>query len=915
MSGGSEPGRAPAWRRYLRFWGSDPARDVDDELRFHIQARYDEYRASGMPPDLARAEVARRFGDVHSVRDRCVAIDSQWQREQTMMDVLHRAGADVRYGLRQLHRNLPLSVAAILCFALGIGANASIFSVVNAVLFRPLPFTDPGRLVLVGEWLPAVGGENFGVISLPEFTDYRRLDGRIFASSGIYEGGSAASHGTAISGGGTEPERVTGLRVSPSLFPTLGARAAIGRTFGATDDTSGGPNAVILSDALWRRRFGARDVIGQSIDVDGEPRTIVGVMPPSFAFPLPGIGGDPADLFVPIRITADAEKERGNSYSTFLVGRLAPGVTIQQARRAASELVASYPKLHPEFYRTNWKTEADVFPLRDRSVRDVRRPLVILLGAVSLVLLIACINVSSLLLARAAARQREIAVRQALGASRARLVQQFLWEGATLALVGGAIGIVLAVWGARLLAAHAPNTLLQGYDVSVDWRVLGATAAVVVATSLVFSLVPALAQSPRALGTTLREEGRASTSGGVRVRGRRLLVIAQVAIALMLSAGAGLLARSFVEARNTDPGFSPDHVVTFRVGIPDARYPDAASVLAFDRRVLDGLRALPGVDRASASMRLPLQDPMRMMFSVEHQAPPHLPIGTGTFVMPDYFQTMRIPLVAGRYIDAGDVNGRLPVIVVNEALAQHFFGATGARDAVGRRIKWGSPGSPAPWLTIVGVTRNVKDTGLDRDQEWSVYFPALQAADVNVTGMMRSLAFVARSGGSDVSVERAIRGVVRAIDPDMPIVGPRLMTDVIDSSVADRRFDTYLLGAFALLALALAATGIYGLIAYSVVQRTREIGVRLALGALPRDVVRLVLGDGARLAGIGIVLGLAGALSLTRLIRSLLFHVSPVDPVSFAAASALLLGVALAASLLPAWRASRTDPQTAMRAD
>ena len=915
MNGRDERNAAPAWRRYLRFWGGDPARDIDDELRFHIQARYDEYVANGLPPELARAEVARRFGDMRAVRERCVAIDSQWQREQTMIDVLHRAGADVRYGLRQLRRNASLSAAAILCLALGVGATTSIFSIVSGVLFRPLPFSDPSRLVLVGEWLPSVGGENFGVISAPEFTDYQRLNGRIFASSGIYDGGSEGSQGTALSGGGGEPERVTGLRVSASLFPTLGVHAALGRTFEVTDDSAGGPNAIILSDAIWRRRFGARDVIGRSIDVDGSPRTIVGVMPASFGFPLAGIGGEPADVFLPIHITADVEKERGNSYSTFLVGRLAPGVTIEQAKRAVSDLVASYPALHPEIYHSSWRTEADVFAMRDRSVRDVRRPLVILLGAVGLVLLIACINVSSLLLARAAARHREIAVRQALGASRGRLVQQFLWEGATLAAGGGVLGLLAAVWGARALASHAPRGLLQGYDAAVDWRVLAFTMAVVIATSLIFSLVPAFAQSAGTLGASLREEGRGSTSGSLRVRGRRLLVIAQVAFALMLATGAGLLTRSFVEARDTDPGFSPEHVVSFRVRVPEARYQTPASVLEFDRRVLEGLRALPGVAHASASLRLPLQEPMRMMFSVEHQAPPHLPIGTGTFVMPDYFETMRIPLVAGRYIDASDTKDRVSVVVVNQALAEQFFGTHGAREAVGKRIKWGSPQSPDPWLTIVGVTANVKDTGLDQNQEWSVYFPALQARDANLTGMLRSIAFVARAEGGDASVVRGIRGIVRGIDPDMPIVGPRLMEDVVDTSMADRRFNTYLLGAFALLALMLAATGIYGLIAYAVVQRTREIGVRLALGAVPGDVVRLVLRDGARLAVVGIMIGSLGALSLTRVIRTLLFHVSPFDPVSFAGAAGLLLAVAIAASFLPAWRAARTDPQVAMRAD
>jgi predicted permease len=914
MSDREARGDGPAWRRYLRFWGSDPARDVDDELRFHIQARYDEYVASGMPAEAARAEVARRFGDVHAVRERCVAIDSQWQREQTMIDTLERAGADVRYAIRQLRRSRALSAAAILCFALGIGANASIFSVVSGVLFRPLPFNDPSRLVLVGEWLPSVGGENFGVISPAEFTDYQRLNGRIFANTAIYDGG-AGSQGTALSGDGREPERVTGLHVSASLFPTLGVRAALGRTFEATDDSAGGPNAILLSDALWRRRFGARNVIGRSIDVDGTPRTIVGVMPPSFTFPLAGIGGEPADVFLPTHITADVERERGNNYSAFLVGRLAPGVTIEQAKRAVSELVASYPTLHPDVYRGGWTTEADVFPMRDRSVRNVRRPLIILFGAVGLVLLIACINVSSLLLARAAARQREIAVRQALGASRGRLVQQFLWEGFTLAAAGAAVGLLLAEWGGRALATHAPRQVLQGYDASIDVRVLAFTAAVVLLTSLLFSLVPAFAQPAARLGASLHDESRGSTSGRRRVRGRRLLVVAQVALALMLSTAAGLLARSFLETRDTNPGFSPEHVVTFRVGIPDARYTTAASVLDFDRRVVDALRAVPGVERASASLRLPLQEPMRMMFSVEHQAPPHLPIGTGTFVMPDYFQTMRIPLVAGRYVDGSDTRDRVPVVVVNQALAEHFFGARGAREAVGKRIKWGSPQSTSPWLTIVGVTANVKDTGLDQDQEWSVYFPALQAPDVNLTGMMRSMSFVARTIGGDASVVRAVRDVVRTIDPDMPIVGPRLMTDVIGASMADRRFNTYLLGAFALLALVLAAIGIYGLIAFAVVQRTREMGVRLALGAHPADLVRLVLGDGARLAGVGIVLGLLGALSLTRVMRTLLFHVSPFDPASFAGAAVLLLAVAIAASILPAWRAARTDPHVAMRAE
>ncbi|MFI5228857.1 MAG: ADOP family duplicated permease [Gemmatimonadales bacterium] len=901
-------GRQPAWRRYLRFWGRDFAHDLDDELRFHLEARVDEYVADGLQLSAARAEAARRFGDVDRVRAACTAIESQWQREQTIMDFAHRWIADGRHAVRQLRRNPSLSVAAILCFALGIGATTSIFSVVDGVLFRPLPFADPGRLVVVGEWIPNVGGDNFGAVSEPEFTDYQRLEGRVFASVASY----LRDDGIALSGDG-EPERVDGLKVSPSLFATLGVRPQRGRVFGATDDSTGGVDAIIITDALWHRRFGAREVVGRTIDVDGKPRTIVGVMPAAFTFPLPGVGGQPVDVFLPLRITAEYRINRGSAYDAYLLARLAPGVTLAQSKRAVNELLDGYATRYPEAYRSGWKVVADVFPFRDHATADVRKPLLVLLGAVGLVLLVACINVSSLLLARAAARQREIAVRQALGASRTRLAQQFLWESLVLAVVGGALGLLFAVFGAHAIALHAPADVLHGYDASIDLRVLAVASVVVVATAIIFSLVPALSQRYDTLGTRLRDEGRSSTAGAARARGRRTLVAAEVAIALILATGAGLMARSFVRALGVDPGFDPNHVVTFRVGIPDAKYTTPANVLAFDRRAIDALRALPGVADASAALRLPLQEPMRILIAVEAHNPATLPIATGSFVMPRFLETMRIRLLAGRSVDANDVRGRLPVVVVNDALASHFFGSSA--NAVGKRIKWGTAASQDPWLTIIGVTEDVKDAGLDQKQEWSVYFPALQAPDVNVTGMMRSFSFVARGRGDDAALVRDMRRVVRSIDPDMPVVGPTRMTDIAGTSLAGRRFNTYLIAAFALLALALASVGIYGLVAYSVVQRSREIGVRLALGALPASVVRLVIGQGARLACVGIAIGLAGALALTRVMRSLLFDVSPFDIVSFASAALLLLAVAVLASLLPAWRASRTDPQAVMRAD
>ncbi|HZI43431.1 MAG TPA: ADOP family duplicated permease, partial [Gemmatimonadaceae bacterium] len=770
----------PAWRRYLRFWGSDPERDLDDELRFHFDALVDAGIAQGLSMQEARAAAEERFGDVESVRARCVTIDSQWQREQTLMDTTHRIIEDVRHAVRALARDKSLSLAAILCFALGIGANTSIFSIVNGVLFRPLPFHDADRLVIVGEGLSFLGGDNLGVISTPEFTDYQRLSSRVFSNVAAY----VEAGGVALSGSG-EPARASALAVTPSLFATLGVAPERGRPFGVTDDTTGGVDAVILSHALWRRQFAGKDVIGKTINVDGHPRAIVGVMPASFVFPLPGIGGESADVYLPLRLTPEVQRNRGNAYDTYLVARLAPGVTISQAQRGVSGLVASYPTLHPEIY-SHFKTMSAVFSLRARAVRDVRRPLLILLGAVALVLLIACINVSSLVLARSAARQREIAVRQALGASRVRLVQQFLSESLVLATVGAALGLLLAEWSARLIASATPKAVLQGYDASIDLRVLAVMAAVVVITAVAFSLVPALSQSPNRIGDALRDEGRGATAGGTRVGGRRALAVAQIAIALTLATGAGLMTRSFLRARGVRPGFDVEHLVSFRVGIPDARYVSATSVLTFDERMLDELRTIPGVESAAASLRLPLEGPMRMSFSVEQRTTDKMTPGNGTFVSPGYFETLRIPLAAGRYIDGSDVDKRLLAVVVNEAMAKHFFGEP--RAAVGKRMKWGHVQSQNPWLTIVGVVGNVKDTGLDHDQEMTIYFPLLQAPAVNLTGMARSMAFVVRTKGDDAGVTRALTRAVRMIDPEMPIVGPRSMTALVDLSLADRRF-------------------------------------------------------------------------------------------------------------------------------
>lgn len=900
--------RTPSWRRYLRFWGNDSQRDLDDELRFHLEARYEEFLAAGMDPARARAESEQRFGDVLNVREQCVTIDSQWNRERSMIDIVQTIFADFRYAFRQLRRNAALNVAAILCFALGIGANTSIFSVVDAVLFRPLPFREPDRLVLVGEGLPRFGTENFGVISAPEFEDYQRLDGRVFSNSAIYEDASFAL------GGSGEPERVVGLSGSAALFDVFGVTMARGRAFSPGDVQSSSPSVVVISDALWRRRFDADPgVVGRSIDVDGKPTTIIGVARPELRFPLPAIGGEPADLFVPYKMTPDIRRQRGNAYRTFLLARLAPGVSLTTAKRAVADLATSLPNLHPESYGANWKTVGDAFPLRGQTTKDVRRPLILLLAAVGMVLLIACINVSSLLIARAAARQREISVRQALGASRSRLVQQFFAESLVLVSIAGVLGVVVATYGARLLAAHAPRAVLQGYDVSVDARVLATTAVVVIVTALVFSLVPALGQSRASLGLTLRDEGRSSTAGRSRQRGRRLLVVTEISLALMLATVAGLMVRSFLRARAIDPGFDPEHAVSVRVGLLDSRYPSSDQVLEFETRLLDRLRQIPGVRAASATNELPMGDNrVRFAFSVEGATMPKIPIASGEVIFPAYFDAMRIPLRDGRAFGSGDVKGALRVAVVNETLARKFFGSRGA---IGRRLKSGSPESHEAWLTIVGVAADVKETGLDQSTEPAIYFPALQEDSAVVQDLVRSLVYVVRTDGDPDAAMRDVSRTIRAADPALPLIGLRRLTDVVDVSVAERRFNTWLLGAFAVLALVLAAVGIYGLIAYSVVQRTREIGIRLAIGATPTNVLGLVVGQGARVAAAGVAIGLVGSFALTRLLGTLLFDVSPFDPIAFAVAAVLLLGVAALASYLPARRAARIDPQSAIRAE
>jgi putative ABC transport system permease protein len=884
-----------------------PRADLDDELRFHVDARFDEYIAAGLDEQTARAEAAKRFGDVQRVRAQCVAIDSRWSREQNMSELLHRVSADLRYAARQLWRTPSITIAAILCFALGIGANTSIFSVVDAVLFRPLPFLHPDRLVLLGEELPDFGGGNSGTISPPEYVDYKTLNGRVFQASAIFE-----NTWLVLTGGG-DPERVQGTMVSPSLFDVLGVRPAHGRAFQTGEDDLSAPDVAVLSDALWRRRYGADpSIVGRSVTIDGRSFRIVGIMPPHFAFPLAGLESGIGDVFVPYKITPAIQRIRGDSYSASFIARIAPNVTLEQAQSAASEMARRFPQLYPSIYGRRHTTLAQLFPLRDRAVGQVKSSLLLLLGAVGLILLIACINVSSLLLARAAARQRELAMRRALGASRGRLLQQFICEGLLLVTVGSALGVAFSVWGARALAARAPGALLRGYDVSVDTRMLLFTVAITVVTAVVVSLVPAFQQSDRGLASTLRDEGRGASGGVARQRGRRTLVVTEIALALIVATGAALMVRSLLNARTADPGFNPEHLISFRIALPDYRYRTWAEVHQAEVTLTARLRNLPGARGASAATNVPMAGTWRIAVALEGKDLPKTPIVLNTLVFPGYFETLEIPMRAGATFAGSESNDTPAVAIINESFAKRYFAG---ENPIGQRLKWGSASSPSPWATVVGVSADVRQVSLDRPTEPAVYLPAFQKDTGQLLGIVRNMAYVVRTQAAPEQLFDAVRQAVHEGDPDLMPIDLRTQDDVVSLSVAARQFNTALLSGFALLALVLAAVGIYGLMAFAIVQRTREIGIRLAIGATPRNVLALVVGQGARLGATGVSLGLVGALALTRVMRSLLFDVSPFDLSAFAGAAMIVLCVAAVASYLPARRASRIDPQRAINSE
>ncbi len=820
--------------------------------------------------------------------------------------------ADVTFAFRQLRRSPVLAIAAMLCFALGIGVNSAIFSIVNGVLIRPLPYRDADRIVVIKEGLPRMG-PGMGRISAAEFLDYRELDGRVFQVTAIYE---ARSFTVRAPDGSLE--RVPAAVVSGNFLRVLGHEPALGSIPPTWAQNAADPGAslataeVIVSHAFWRTRLGGdSSIIGKTMPLGTGEATVAGVMPAGVQFPIGGIGVTPADILLPYTLSEQVMARRADNYGTWAFGRLADGVSFEGANAAVSSVAAGLPTRYPEFYREGTAVVVGgVSTLREAITGPVRQPLLVLLGAVCLVLLIACLNVSSLLVARSVARQREIAVRRAIGASRSRLAQQFLTESLVLVIAGGVVGLLFGRYGAVLLARLAPNGALNGYDIGIDWRVVAVTTAATGLTGIVFSVLPGIS-GRNGLQTSLREAETQRKSVA-----RSGLVVAEIAIALLLTVGAGLLVRSFMHLRAVDPGFSADHLLTFRVSFPQSRYPTHAAAMTGQQVLAQRLAAIPGITAVSSASDIPGSEGSLIAFTPDPAVgplPEKVPIGSNSLVHPGYFEAMGIGLRSGRTFNTSDVAGREPVAIIGDALAKQRYGGM---SAVGRRIKWGAMDSPQPWRRIVGVVADVTQAGLADDAPpAAIYMPAAQFDSGPVVSMVRGQSYVVRTAGDPRATASAVRRAVKDVDGLMPITGLTPMDELLSSTIADRRFNMFLLGTFAAVALSLAAVGIYGLIAYSVAQRTRELGIRFALGALPRDVLLLVMRQGAALALAGIAVGSLGAIASTRWMGSMLFHVDPLDPLTFAVVGVALAAVAIGATWAPALRAARVSPVTAMRND
>ena len=812
---------------------------------------------------------------------------------------------EFRLALRNLIKTPGFTLVAVITVALAIAANTAVFSLVNALLIRPLPFKAPESLVLLFERFSAQGLDQIPV-SAPEYLDWEK-------QTRSYERIAAFNFANFNLTGGDMPERIQGAVVTPSLFPLLGVQPVKGRVFNDNEFGEGNDGVVMISERLWRRRFNSDpQLVGTQLSVNGRSYTVVGIMPANFEFPLPlfGVQGgtfaERADMWKPIAFTKQELESRG-SRSYGVIGRLKPGVTLAQAQAEADTIVANWHPLFPDNYEPATKFGATIYPMHNLVIGGMRPALMILLGAVAVVLLIACANLTTMLLARAGAREREFAIRLALGAGRMQLVRQMLAESILLALIGGTAGVMLAVWGLDLLRSIGAQTVPRLAEVNLDLRVLLVTLGTAVATGIVIGLIPALATGKPELTEALKEGGRGSTSGIRRNKLRNALVIAEVALALVLLVGASLLMKSFVRLQNVHPGFEPKNVLTMEVALPLLKYPRGKPVADFYAEVTRRVKALPGVEAAAFTSILPLSgtnsDSSFQIEGRDAMAEKIYPDEEIRGITPEYFSVLKVPLLQGRFFNEGDQFDGPGVTIVNQSFARKWFPN---QEAVGKRITFSDTRKPdVKWITIVGVVGDMRHRGLDLDPKPEYYLAHNQTP-------YRGMILAVRSTQDPRSLTAAIRREISRLDPDLPAANVRTLEQVAADSIAPRKLSVVLIGVFAAVALVLASVGIYGVMSFLVVQRTHEIGVRMALGAQRSDVLRLVIGRAARLVLMGTAIGLILGVMSSRALRALLFNVGAFDLMTFLGVTIALIVVSLLASYIPAVRATRADPMIAL---
>jgi putative ABC transport system permease protein len=858
-------------------------REMDEELRFHVQMRILENVRRGMSYDEARIDAVKGFGNLTRIKEACRDI-----RGGGLMETMLQ---DLRYGARMLIKKPGFAAVAVLTLALGIGANTAIFSVVNAVLLRPLPYREPGRLVEIWETNPIKGWTDAPAAPANYFDWDQQND--------VFEGMAAhwPSPGNLALMGMGEPERLRCLGATGNLFTVLGVEPALGRTFLPEETWEGNNMVVVLSHGLWVRRFDQDvNIIGRPILLDGQSYTVVGVMPDDFYFPTKEV-----ELWVPWGWNPTRITSMRRPHFARVVARLKSGVTLERAR---TEMDTIASRLEQQYPGTNTKMGVGLGLLHEWTVSDTRLPLLILLAAVGFILMIACANIANLLLSRAATRMKEIAIRTALGAGRLRLVRQLLTESLLMSVAGSALGLLLAVWGKDLLLAFSPGSIPRFDEISIDGRVLVFTLGITFLTTVFFGLVPSLAGSKLDLTISLKEGGQ-KQGGAQHNRSRSLFVILEVAFALVLLIGAGLMIKSFVRLRQVNPGFDPSNILALRVSLPESKYKEDPQAIDFFQQALERIKNLPGVKAAGATSVPPLKGSgWTSDFTIEGRPPEEYGKEVRhKEISPDYFRAIGVPLLSGRLFTDSDNADKPVVIIINQTLARRYFSG---EDPIGKRLRFGRPDQEEPWYTIVGVAGDEKQDGLGIDVKPEIYQSYLQSARSGMT-------LIVRAEADPKGLIGAVRGELWGVDKEIPVYDIKTMQEVLYESVARERFTVLLLTIFAAVALILSAAGIYSVMSYSVAQRTHEIGIRMALGAQVKDVLKLVVRQAMMLALTGVLIGLAGAFALTRLISNLLYDVSVTDPATFGLISLLLVGVALLACLIPARRATRVDPMIALR--